>query len=117
MNKEKQQIEEIAKVITSVPPIEFPIGSRMQGRHIYTATKIAEHLYNADYRKQEWISVEDRLPETYDECLLLRDDEEIIIGWYHASAMEFVEGGIVVIPKVTHWMPLPEAPKMKGGAE
>lgn len=58
MNKEKQQIEEMAKVIASVPPIEFPIGSRKQGRHIYTATKIAEHLYNADYRKQsegEWV--------------------------------------------------------------
>jgi hypothetical protein len=51
MNKEKQ-IKEMAKVIASVPPIEFPIGSRMQGRHIYTTTKIAEALYNADFRKQ-----------------------------------------------------------------
>lgn len=50
MNKEKQ-IEKMAKVIASVPPIEFPIGSRMQGRHIYTLTKIAEALYNAGYRK------------------------------------------------------------------
>lgn len=55
---EKKQIEEMAKVIASVPPIEFPIGSRMQGRHIYTTTKIAEHLYTAGYRKQsygEWV--------------------------------------------------------------
>lgn len=58
MNKEKQQIEEMAKVIASVPPIKFPIGSRMQGRHIYTATKIAEHLYSADYRKQSENTIE-----------------------------------------------------------
>lgn len=57
MNKEKQ-IEEMAKVIASVPPIEFPIGSRMQGRHIYTTTKIAEHLYTAGYRKQSENTVE-----------------------------------------------------------
>ena len=50
MSKEKQ-IEEMAKVIANIPPIEFPFGSRLQGRRIYTSTKIAEHLYNAVYRK------------------------------------------------------------------
>ena len=57
MSKEKQ-IEEMAKVISNIPPIEFPFGSRLQGRRIYTSTKIAEHLYNENYRKQsegEWI--------------------------------------------------------------
>ena len=74
MNEEKQ-IEEMAKVIASVPPIEFPIGSRLQGRHIYTTTKIAEHLYKADYRKQsegEWKSHKDFNP-------FLRTD--VIVGY------------------------------------
>ena len=65
----------------------------------------------AEVKQSGWISVEERLPETYDECLLLLDNELITIGWYHASAMEFVEGGMVLVNKVTHWMPIPEAPK------
>lgn len=78
---------------------------------------IAEQLYKAGYRKQEWVSVDERLPENYNDCLLFLDNEQIVIGWYHASAKAFVEGGIALINEVTHWMPLPEAPKMKGGAE
>ena len=89
----------------------------------------AEALYDAGYRKQsegEWISVEERVPE--DEKAVLcyygfdRGDGDLgmmFVGvlsyfcfdldphWQHAST------GITV----THWMPLPEPPKMKGGAE
>lgn len=133
MSKEKQ-IEEMAKVVANIPPIEFPFGSRLQGRRIYTSTKIAEHLYNENYRKQEWISVEDRLPEdvlptdykhktikvlvaikgkngvtirTQQRFLdyIYRDDKRTAFWTWRFS------GG-----DVTHWMPLPEAPKMKGGA-
>ena len=69
------------------------------------------------YRKQsEWISVEDRLPnkdDIYLVCLsglpadfdrfVLFEDEDFE-GYFEHS-------------KVTHWLPIPEAPKMKGGAE
>ena len=57
---------------------------------------------------QEWISVEDRLPElykyviTYDMSLGVSIDSVLSNG-------EFVLGR-----RVTHWMPLPEPPKMKG---
>ena len=78
----------------------------------------AERLYDKNYREQEWISVDERLPESSDiDCLLFLDNGRIGIGWYHVSAEVFVEGGIATINTVTHWMPLPEAPKMKGGAE
>ena len=63
--------------------------------------------------KGEWISVEDRLP-TY-------EDGKVLI--YTAYGMSIAERttsnrwrGDCAIPKlITHWMPLPEAPKMKGG--
>ena len=74
----------------------------------------AEALYNAGYRKQEWISVEDRLPEREGYYLTSTIKGVIMIGAffsYYASTYN---------PQfkydVTHWMPLPEAPK-KGGAE
>ena len=117
---EKKQIEEMAKVIASVPPIEFPIGSRMQGRLIHTTTKIAEHLYTAGYRKQEWISVEERLPEEKVNCLVHYKHAYCDNDGYWDIGVSFYDGHefhIGLEYKVTHWMPLPEAPKMKGGAE
>ena len=96
----------------------------------------AEKLYKQGIRKQnQWISVEDRLPEDtiptdykYKTIKVLvaikekngvtirtqkrfldytyRDDERTAFWTWRFSA-----------GNVTHWMPLPEAPKMKGGAE
>ena len=77
----------------------------------------AKHFYEEGYRKQEWISVEDSLPEDYEKYLLLLDNGRITIGWYHEGAMQFVEDGIVIINIVTHWMPLPQPPETKGETE
>ncbi len=71
----------------------------------------AEALYNAGYRKQkegEWISVEDRLPEKPMTCLVYVEHYGIYVSFYN-------EG--FYTKYVTHWMPLPEPPEMKGGAE
>lgn len=57
MSRDKQ-IEEMAKVIASVPPLEFAVGGRCQGKHIYTLNKFAETLYEAGYRKQSEDTVE-----------------------------------------------------------
>lgn len=74
--------------------------------------------------KSEWISVDERLPEEKTRVLgysrlldeiccydIAKDTTEIQWwtednGWYRASELN-----------ITHWMPLPETPKMKGGAE
>ena len=118
MSKEKQ-IEEMAWDLCDIPKHpSIKLCEQCGNKHCH-AMYYAERAYNAGYRKQsEWISVEERLPESSDiECLLFLDNEQIVIGWYHVSAGVFVEGGIAMLNKVTHWMPLPEAPKMKGGAE
>lgn len=142
MSNEKQQIEEMALILKDVPPIEFPVGSRMQGRHIYSLKKFAEALYSADYRKQEWISVEDRLPEEKDterkfydnESLALLDveiqrvsDEVLVVVKDIGGEFAFVSTDCTIEGKwqswengdytVTHWMPFPEAPKMKGDSD
>lgn len=95
---------------------------------------LAEALYNAGYRKQEWISVEDELPEIAGKYLIARKTvygNLINIVWYDTnynggnddmigkSVWYMFDGdwGDYEIPNVTHWMPLPEPPKMKGGAE
>lgn len=74
--------------------------------------KIVDALMSADgCRKQEWISVEERLPEVGEDVLLYsKEDDKIDIGHYSNMFRRFFlrkfEDG-----NVTHWMPLPDAPK------
>lgn len=88
---------------------------------------MAQKMVSRGYRKQsEWISVGDRLPEK----------NIMVLGYYHhvyesggsfdmVLVMELNKEGYFVPfncspirdKSVTHWMPLPQPPKMKGGAE
>lgn len=102
---------------------------------------LAEAVYNAGYRKQsEWISVEERLPKENEiersffdhETLALLDvetqlcsDEVLVVVRVIEENYAFVATDCTKEGKwlnwqygdyeVTHWMPLPEPPKMKGG--
>lgn len=75
---------------------------------------IANKIYDAGYRKQEWISVMDELPEAYIDVLYF-DGQLIGVDFICSDGTWCDEE--VRNNKVTHWMPLPEAPKMKGGAK
>ena len=95
MNKEKQ-IEEMAREIYENTDLSI----------VEIAENIAEHLYNAGYRKQsEWISVEERLPVPYADVIVYDKASGVIMDSM-LSTGEFVNG-----IWVTHWMPLPKAPK------
>ena len=82
-------------------------------------------------KQAEWISVEERLPEEYKECLVAAKvgDKMVIdiaervrsfdmrtnsvyLEWLITNDWNEGQGC-----EITHWMPLPEAPKMKGGGE
>ena len=85
---------------------------------------MAEGLYNAGYRKQEWISVEERLPEesgAYLAHTALRNISVLDYSARHELFYSFDSYSTDMAESfaigVTHWMPLPEPPKMKGGAE
>lgn len=79
----------------------------------------AEALYNAGYRKKEWISVDDRLPEESGEYLTFHEHGSCGVIYYNAAIhlwnVYYFDDVRNAIRSVTHWMPLPEAPK--GGAE
>ena len=102
MSKEKQ-IEELTNEL---------IRTNSYG----TLNAVAEHLYNAGYRKSEWISVDERLPDKEGTYLTYTDKDNVdldIFCIYPSHGTKFWSGERR--GKVTHWMPLPEAPK--GGAE
>ena len=82
--------------------------------------KIADHLIANGVTVQEWVSVEDRLPEKGEEVLVF-DTRENWTGFawlrpdetWTALGFDFPFD----LGEVTHWMPLPEPPKGDGGAK
>jgi hypothetical protein len=92
----------------------------------------AKSLYEQGYRKQEWISVEERLPDKEGEYLVFTQNKNINVMPFFtkrdASAAIYGQGFCVwergrrtndddwwkPVKYVTHWMPLPQKPKMKG---
>lgn len=67
--------------------------------------------------RQAWISVEDRLPEKYKFVLLFGIYDRVwkpMLGWlgdFDEGWYVFTEYGEFHPREVSHWMPLPEAPK------
>jgi len=58
---------------------------------------------------QQWISVDDRLPEGDGEVLVW--DGEDIHACFRSGQGDFLSGvGSLLVTSVTHWMPLPEPP-------
>lgn len=105
----KKQIEEMAKVIEITEQL-----ARDAHCGLPSPTMYAKDLYWKGYRKQEWISVEERLPETDTRVLVYMHENRMSytkIDTDRIVARKWVRWGDLV----THWMPLPEAPKMKGG--
>ena len=76
---------------------------------VLNRNKTMQNLYKIGYRKQEWISVDERLPERNGRYLTHCNIEgqSLVCILYYCKVGVFNEG------TVTHWMPLPEAPKMK----
>jgi hypothetical protein len=76
-------------------------------------SSVINGLYNAGYRKQEWISVNERLPEPLK--LVLCIWERVYDGWNYGFARYQRDDVWYVsnegMPRVTHWMPLPAPPK------
>lgn len=108
----EKQIEEMAKdLFCSICWTELEDGAVA-----LDADRTAINLHNAGYHKQEWISVGERLPEPHTLVLCIWTD---ILGSHYGFARYQREDVWYVsnegMPNVTHWMPLPDAPKMKGG--
>ena len=81
------------------------------------ALRYAERAVEAGYSKQNgWISVDERLPEDGEIVLTVDSEGEREVCFYEEAMKGIFQrfGGLVKIFNITHWMPLPEAPKMKG---
>lgn len=114
MSKEKQ-IEEMAEIMRHSCEKECRRNKYGEFDCEYCE---AELLYNAGYRKQseaEWISVAERLPDENGRFLTVDEKGDMMVCYWEEHFGWFA----MVCNKnaITHWMPLPEPPDMKGGAE
>lgn len=76
--------------------------------------QVAEHLIANSVTVQEWISVDDRLPEEKVNCIVHYKHAYCDNDGYWAIGTCFYDGEkfqIGLAYKVTHWMPLPQPPK------
>ena len=112
---EKKQIEEMATAICDecrahTPNCEYIICD--------SAIESAEAVFAADYRKQSgWISVDERLPDKMQEVLAYRGEFRggMMNVYTHLGNGNWEDDygyrGNTEHEGITHWMPLPEAPK------
>jgi hypothetical protein len=111
--EKQQKILQMAKDICRVKHICNDVCNPISA---CDALKYAERAVEAGYSKQEWISVDERLPEREGKYLVYTYKGGIKFGEYRSY---LVGEGKLCEPQfdyyVTHWMPLPEVPK--GGAE
>ena len=75
---------------------------------------IADRLIANGVTVQEWISVNDRLPEEAVDIIVYTTKKRIAFGYLYDGHFRDEEHEIMAswnIGEVTHWMPLPEPPK------
>ena len=112
MSKEKQ-IEEMWNIIITDCNRECD-GCEFENDNWCFTHRVINNLYNAGYRKQsEWISVEERLPEREGTYLVYTYKGAIKFGDFRCYYAKNDNPQFDYY--VTHWMPLPDAPK--GGEE
>ena len=81
-----------------------------------TSEEIAENLLENGVTVQEWISVKDGLPEEKVNCIVRYQHAYCDNDGYWEIGMCFYDGEKFQLDpayKVTHWMPLPEPPKVE----
>ena len=81
---------------------------------------IADNPLDNGVTVQEWISVDDRLPEDsndgFADAVLVTDGFVQHMGYFVGGEWCFAESGEIKEPmwyRITHWMPLPLEPEVK----
>ena len=77
------------------------------------ATYLADYLVKNGVTVQEWIPVNERLPEKQVDAVALsnKNGGYMFVGYRGYISGEWMENGALHIGDVSHWMPLPPPPK------
>ena len=72
-----------------------------------TAERIVDRMLDHDVTVQEWISVDDRLPEPKENAICINRHGDMMIGTCTEWGWMFP----CYFESPTHWMPMPQPPK------
>lgn len=93
-------------------------GAFERGKKYGRYLALQEYLQQKEESKPKWISVNERLPEAYDDgsvdAVLVTDGSFIHMAYFSGGKWRFCESGEMkeeMFYSVTHWMPLPEPPR------
>lgn len=73
------------------------------------ARNIADHLISNGVTVQEWVSVEDRLPEENTTVIVATDNGIVFQCLYSYDGWDLWDDNDV---NITHWQPMPQPPKV-----
>ena len=92
--------------------LEKHVSLKSPNGNFYTEDDILKAMQEyAQIQLPQWISVKDRLPESKKE-VIITDGKYVQTGSYQPDAKQnWHIGQNVFVNTITHWMPLPNAPK------
>ena len=81
--------------------------------HLWGYEESVDHLIANGVTIQRWIPVTERLPDLHTTVLVYDQESKRDLFWYDENGFNVVDeyGCTYPVKTVTHWMPLPEAPK------
>jgi len=112
MSNEKQ-FQDFRKEVEKLKEIDGAEEYAKQLAHLFLGNGLSLQtilLMAIDYGQQHpnWISVEDELPE--------KDGKYLFYDEVLGHEVSIYYDGVTLVSSITHWMPLPQAPK-KGGQD
>ena len=105
----REKLVELLKTNACPAPFMCDPACRYYGYGDCFPDRFADHLISHGVTVQEWISVDDRLPEK-DEIVIICTDENFIYAGELVGDTWFLDNDSWTAT-VTHWMPLPLPPK------
>ena len=102
----REKLVELLGEVQETGVNEIPAGFGCTRQYI-TNEIVAAHLISHGVTVQEWISVDDRLPDKPMRCLVYTKRG----GYCGYDITYYNQGFYSEYSKVTHWMPMPEPPK------
>ena len=109
----REKLVEFLNEVQETGVNEIPAGFGYTSEYVENE-KVASYLIANGVTVQEWISVDERLPEEKADCIVHYKHAYCNNDDYWAIGVCFYDGEkfrIDLSYKVTHWMPIPQPPK------
>ena len=97
--------EKLTHILTSEP--ELLKNLNISARKVF---QLVDKMITNGVTVQDWVSVEERLPDVGLDVLFVCENKSYGVGAYSDTYRDFFIGQFPV-KNVTHWMPLPQPPK------